>query len=201
MRIDAVFQSSYLHPPQAISVPKHEGIPEIAGPAYVPSQNNYSTPSVLVGISPQGWDAYKRYSAGENPAAQPNQAQKNDIQNILKMISGTPETKGVPEVTECQTCKNRKYQDRSNDPSVSFQSPTHVSPGQSGLAVASHEGEHVAHEQANAEREGRKVISQTVTLSSSICPECGCIYISGGVTRTITKSEGNSPEIPEPEKS
>jgi hypothetical protein len=194
MRIDAVFQSSYLHPPQTVSVP-NDGIPEIP----VPSQNKYYTPSVIVDISPQGWEAYKRYSAGENPVEQVNQ--KNGIQNILKMITGTPETKSVPEIKECQTCKNRKYQDRSNDPSVSFQAPTHISPGQSGLAVASHEGEHVAHEQVNAERESRKVISQTVTLSTSICPECGCIYISGGVTRTITKGEGNSSEIPESEKS
>jgi ribosomal protein L32 len=201
MRIDAGFQSNYFHPPQAIPAPKHDGIPEIAAPAYAPSQNNYSTPSVIVDISPQGWEAYKRYTAGEAPIAQTNPAQENGIQNILRVINESPETKGVPGVTECQTCKSRKYQDRSNDPSVSFQSPTHISPGQSGLAVASHEGEHVAHEQANAKREGRKVVSQTVTLSTSICPECGCTYISGGVTRSITKNEGNSPEVPEPEKS
>jgi hypothetical protein len=201
MRIDAVSQSNYLHPPQAILVPKHDGIPENAVPAYVPSQNNYSTPSVIVDISPQGWEASKRYSAGEAPITQAGPAQNNGIQNILRVINESSETKAVPEVKECQTCKNRKYQDSSNDPSVSFQSPTHISPGQSGLTVASHEREHVAHEQANAEREGRKVVSQTVTLSTSICPECGCSYISGGVTRSITKNEGNSPEIPEPEKS
>jgi ribosomal protein L32 len=202
MRIDAAFQSkNYLHPPQAISVPKHDRIPENAASAYVPPQNNYSTPAVIVDISPQGWEAYKRYSASEPPIAQAGPAQKNGIQNIIRVINESPETKAVPEVTECQTCKNRKYQDHSNDPSVSFQSPTHISPGQSGLVVASHEGEHVAHEQANAEREGRKVVSQTVTLSTSICPECGSTYISGGVTRSITKNEGNSPEIPESEKS
>lgn len=29
---------------------------------------------------------------------------------------------------ECQTCKNRKYQDGSNDPGVSFKAATHVAP-------------------------------------------------------------------------
>jgi hypothetical protein len=95
-------------------------------------------------------------------------------------------------LTECQTCKNRKYQDSSDDPSVSFQAPTHISPGQSAALVSAHEGEHVSNEQAKADREGRKVVSQTVTLESSICPECGRIYISGGTTRTVTVKDNDN---------
>ena len=95
----------------------------------------------------------------------------------------------VFEVHECQTCKNRKYQDSSSDPSVSFQSPTHLNPGQAAGAVASHESEHVAHEQARAEREDRQIISQSVTIHTAICPECGRVYVSGGVTRTITANK------------
>ena len=52
-----------------------------------------------------------------------------------------------------------------------------------------HELEHVAHEQAKAQREDRKVVSQTVALHTDICPECGRVYVSGGTTRTVTKAD------------
>ena len=100
-----------------------------------------------------------------------------------------PEIKGISEameVKECQTCKNRKYVDGSDDPSVSYQSPTHISPEQSASKVMAHEREHVTNEQAKAQKEDRKVVSQTVSLSTAICPECGKVYVSGGVTRTVT---------------
>lgn len=62
----------------------------------------------------------------------------------------------------------------------------------------SHEQEHVGNEQANARQEGREVISQSVRLFTSVCPECGKAYVSGGETRTTTaskpqKNEANSP--------
>lgn len=89
---------------------------------------------------------------------------------------------------ECKTCKNRKYQDGSNDPGVSFKSPTKINPDQSARVVRSHENEHVVREKINAEREGREIVSQTVVLRTSVCPECGRIYVSGGVTRTVTRN-------------
>ena len=58
----------------------------------------------------------------------------------------------------------------------------------------SHEREHVSNEQAKAQRDDRRVVSQTVTLSMSTCPECGRVYISGGVTRTVTAKD-NSKEL------
>lgn len=90
---------------------------------------------------------------------------------------------------ECETCKNRKYQDGSNDPGVSFKTPTKLSPDKAASAVRAHENEHVTREQANARRENRKVVSQSVSYHSAICPECGQSYISGGTTRTVTKGE------------
>ena len=107
----------------------------------------------------------------QNPQNQPNRQQPG------KDVSGV--------TTECKTCSSRKYKDISNDPSVSFQSPTHISPGQSAAMVSSHENEHVSSEKAKAAEEGREIISQTVTLSTAICPECKRVYISGGVTRTV----------------
>jgi hypothetical protein len=197
-----------------------QSIPEAAGPVSVPREINLNKPPVEVTISPEGWAAYGRYKTEPalNPAAQTEASQKNGLPATLPSPKGEGSPPGVPKVIfkdnaqdggtkeigdifkpyECQTCKNRKYQDSSSDPSVSYQSPTHIAPNQAGAAVASHESEHVAHEQAKAEREGRKIVSQTVSLSTSICPECGRIYISGGVTRTITANKQDIiPEVPE----
>ncbi len=41
-------------------------------------------------------------------------------------------------------------------------------------------------EQAKAQRENRRVVSQSVTIHNDICPECGKVYVSGGTTRTVT---------------
>lgn len=89
----------------------------------------------------------------------------------------------------CETCENRRYQDDSDDSSVSFQTPTKLTPQQAAMAVPAHEGEHVHNEQARADRDGRKVISQSVRIHTSICPECGRVYVSGGTTTTVTASE------------
>ena len=32
------------------------------------------------------------------------------------------------------------------------------------------------------------MVSQSVTLHTDICPECGDVYVSGGTTRTVTKA-------------
>lgn len=89
---------------------------------------------------------------------------------------------------ECQTCKNRKYQDGSDDSGVSFQTPTKVAPQSAGAAVRSHEQEHVSRNRSKAKREGREIVSQSVTIHTNICPECGRVYVSGGTTRTATRN-------------
>ena len=93
---------------------------------------------------------------------------------------------------ECQTCQNRRYQDGSDDSGVSFQTPTKVAPQAAGAAVRSHEQEHVSRNQAKAEREGKEIVSQTVTIHTGICPECGRVYVSGGTTRTTTRDKQDS---------
>lgn len=90
---------------------------------------------------------------------------------------------------ECQTCEKRKYQDGSDDMGVSFQTPTNVKPEMAASAVRGHEMEHVYREQAKADREGREVVSQTVTMHTEICPECGKSYVSGGTTETVTRAK------------
>lgn len=92
----------------------------------------------------------------------------------------------------CHTCENRRYQDGSNDPGVSFKAPTKIDPKNAAAAVAGHEKEHVFREQAKAQRENKKVVSQSVSYSTDICPECHQVYVSGGVTRTTTKTQPES---------
>ena len=101
---------------------------------------------------------------------------------------------------KCETCEQRKYQDGSDDSSVSYQTPTRIDPDMAASAVRGHEMEHVSHEQAKAQQEGRKVVRQTVTLHTGVCPECGKAYVSGGTTRTVTKAETEQPAQQEGEE-
>lgn len=94
-------------------------------------------------------------------------------------------------VIDCGTCASRTYQDGSDDASVSFQAPTHLTPGQAETAVMSHEMEHVVNEQAYAREDGREVVGQSVQIFREICPECGVSYVSGGVTKTATVGKSN----------
>ena len=100
----------------------------------------------------------------------------------------------------CKTCASRTYKDGSDDPTVSYQTATHISPEAAAGAVLAHENEHVGREQAEATKEGRQVLSQTVTLQMSCCPECGRPYVSGGKTVTITAPADDSAESTDPER-
>lgn len=93
----------------------------------------------------------------------------------------TPGRKSSP--AECETCKNRKYQDGS-DEMVSFKSAAHISPQASASRVRAHEQEHVSNAYTKAAKNGGKVLSANVTLKTAICPECGSSYVAGGTTAT-----------------
>ncbi len=93
---------------------------------------------------------------------------------------------GKVEASQCQTCKSRKYVDQSNE-SVSYKSPTHISPQQSFAAVAAHEQEHVANAVKEGKQAGKELVSASVSLQMDICPECGTPYVAGGVTTTQIK--------------
>lgn len=92
--------------------------------------------------------------------------------------------KSSPE--ECETCKNRKYRDGSNE-MVSFKSATHLSPGAAASAVRAHEQEHVSNAYKKAATDNGKVINASVSIHTAICPECGRSYVSGGTTNTQIK--------------
>lgn len=116
-----------------------------------------------IGNQPNTW------MSGGNPGASTSRA------------SGSKSSQG-----ECQTCKNRKYQDGS-DEMVSFKSAAHISPNASGSRVRAHEQEHVNNAYKKAAMGNGKVVSAAVSIQTSVCPECGRTYVSGGETNTQIK--------------
>ena len=116
-------------------------------------------------------DYYNNYQVG-SPSANAKEVEK--ASGI-----GASSTPG-----ECQTCKERKYVDGSNE-NVSFKAATHVSPDVAPSAVRAHEGEHVANAYDKATQGNGKVLSASVSIHTSICPECGRSYVSGGTTKTM----------------
>ncbi|MCC6729349.1 MAG: hypothetical protein IT208_08415 [Chthonomonadales bacterium] len=110
---------------------------------------------------------------------------------------GAGATGGAPTITECQTCKERRYQDRSEDPGVSFKAATHVSREAAAAAVTAHESEHVRREQRRTREEGREIAYQTVRIFMAACPECGRTYVAGGLTRTVTRAASGSRTEPQ----
>jgi len=84
---------------------------------------------------------------------------------------------------ECETCKRRKYQDGSNE-MVSFKAAGHIDPDNAASVVMSHEQEHVANAYQKADTGNGEVVRASVRLKTSVCPECGRTYISGGETNT-----------------
>lgn len=133
----------------------------------------------------------------------PKAADGSHLRNGGARAGGTPSSEKGQESAllgrkfdrnECQTCKRRRYQDGSDDPGVSFKTPQHISPDAAPSAVRAHEMEHVYREQASAQREQREVVSQSVTIHTGICPECGRVYVSGGTTRTVTRDKSDEVE-------
>lgn len=113
----------------------------------------------------------------------------------LKAVYGEKKLKAMG-IMDCATCAERRYVDGSNDGAVSFKTPGKIAPEASAAVVMSHEMEHVSNERADAAASGREVVSQSVSLHASICPECGISYVAGGTTRTVTrgKQEYQPPE-------
>ena len=121
----------------------------------------------------------------------------NKIEDLEKKIGNLQQRlkkmrpSGEQDDGKCETCENRKYQDGSNDPGVSFKTASKIS-GNAEAAVRGHEYEHVNRNQAKAAREDKEIVYQSVTLSRAICPECGKSYVSGGETVTVTQDKPES---------
>lgn len=88
--------------------------------------------------------------------------------------------------SECETCKNRKYQDGS-DENVSFKAAAHIDPNAAASAVMGHEQEHVSNAYTKAAKDGGEVVNVSVSIHTAVCPECGRTYVSGGTTSSVIK--------------
>ncbi|MBD5453360.1 MAG: hypothetical protein HDR30_03405, partial [Lachnospiraceae bacterium] len=71
-----------------------------------------------------------------------------------------------------------------SDENVSFKSASHISPDAAASRVRSHEQEHVSNAYKKAAQNNGEVVSCNVAIHTSVCPECGRTYVSGGTTST-----------------
>ena len=139
---------------------------------------------------------YPMYNAGAvSGVRKPDMVTRGSDGTAQATVDGVKDAASSKRVEkgECQTCKNRKYVDGSNEGDVSFKSPTHISPNNAAAAVMSHEQEHVSNAVAEGNQEGKELLNVSVALHTSVCPECGRVYVSGGTTNsTIRSTVGNS---------
>ncbi|TAH66349.1 MAG: hypothetical protein EWM47_10295, partial [Anaerolineaceae bacterium] len=131
------------------------------------------------------------YTVGNVSIANPTKAvdKVNNVNPVGRDKISVSETRPA----ECQTCKNRKYVDASNDSNVSFKTPTHVSPESSHAMVSAHEQEHVSNAYSTASQKDGRVVYASVSLKMSVCPECHTPYVAGGVTRSQIKYDASNP--------
>ena len=131
----------------------------------------------------------ERENYRKNAESAANDKKISELDNRLKNLQERLDKLNGKQDGECQTCENRKYQDASDDPGVSFKSASKVGPEGAAAAVRGHEYEHVYRNQAKAAREGKEVVYQSVRIKTAICPECGDSYVAGGETTTVTKTK------------
>lgn len=137
-----------------------------------------------IGYGTSAYAGYTGYSSANAQAGKP-------VVNPGESTMVAPGRKSSP--AECETCKNRKYQDGS-DEMVSFKSAAHISPEASASRVRAHEQEHVSNAYKKAAQGNGKVLAANVTLKTAICPECGRSYTAGGTTTTkISYSDESNP--------
>lgn len=152
-----------------------------AASGFYPNYSDYRNP-----FSPQS-----RMSAGQiAPLSGGEQTTINPLTGEEEKSANPDEIKKAgrrssPE--ECQTCKERKYQDGSDEGNVSFKNASHISPESAGAKVRAHEGEHVSNAYKKAAQNNGKVLNASVSIHTSICSECGRTYVSGGETNTTIK--------------
>ena len=138
-------------------------------------------------IGPVGSNPYNAYMVGAmsySPAGATGVDAARESKPIVNPGESTevaPGRKSSP--AECKTCKERKYQDGS-DEMVSYKGATHISPESSVAKVMAHEQEHVANAYSKAAKAGGKVLQASVQIKMAICPECGRAYSAGGCTTT-----------------
>ena len=138
----------------------------------------------IIGAIGSGYSPYRSAAVGTSAVA--------GTKPILNPNASTAKAPvRVSSPAECETCKNRKYQDGS-DEMVSFKSAQHISPQSAPARVRGHEAEHVSNAYKDAAMNNGKVLQASVSLKTAVCPECGRTYVCGGETTTKIKYENES---------
>lgn len=135
-------------------------------------------------------DEYERKNETESSAengAKISSLEKR-INNLQQRLDKLKAKETEKDNGECQTCKNRKYRDGSDDPGVSFKTAGKIPSANAEAVVRGHEYEHVNRNQAKAAREDKEIVYQSVVIKHGICPECGDTYVTGGQTTTVTRT-------------
>jgi hypothetical protein len=142
--------------------------------------------SIIGGIG-SGYGAYMGAYGMGMPASYTSAGAASETEAPKAILNPGESTKANPgkrvSPAECETCKNRKYQDGS-DEMVSFKTAQHISPESAGARVRGHEAEHVSNAYKDAAMNNGKVLQASVSLKTAVCPECGRVYVSGGETCT-----------------
>ncbi len=137
----------------------------------------------IIGAVNSGYGAVGFFGAPGTTDASKAEGSK-PILNPSESTEVQPGKKSSP--AECQTCKERKYQDGS-DEMVSFKTAQHISPQAAAARVRGHEAEHVSNAYKDAAQHNGKVLQASVSIKTAVCPECGRTYVSGGETATKIK--------------
>ncbi len=144
----------------------------------------------MIGAIGGGYNAYAGaglFAAGGSASTAAGTAAAEGSKPILNPNESTQKAPGkLSSPAECETCKNRKYQDGS-DEMVSFKSAQHISPNAAAARVRGHEAEHVSNAYKDAAQNNGKVLQASVSIKTAVCPECGRVYVSGGETATKIK--------------
>lgn len=135
-------------------------------------------------------DDYERQKDTDDSAAVDEKIAnlENRINNLQLRLDKLKSNQDEKDDGKCETCENRKYQDGSDDPGVSFKTAGRIDPANAEAVVRSHEYEHVNRNQDKADREDKEIVYQSVVIKHGICPECGSSYVEGGQTTTVTKT-------------
>ena len=163
--------------------------PETAPPSNLPA---FFTPADTPSAPAASPDALPPPTIPQNTSIPGGGSPSSDKPSFKTQDIGEFKFDPVKPKGECKTCESRRYVDRSDDSSVSYQTPTKLNPGTAAASVASHENEHVTHEKGKAQREGREIVNQTVTFTYDTCPECGRSFVSGGNTHTTSVKKADT---------
>jgi len=147
----------------------------------------------ISGINPYGnYNLYLSYGANSyqnklsmNPISGIGAVDSKPTLNPTEDTRVNPGKKSSP--AECETCRERKYKDGSDEGNVSFKAASHVSPTAAGTAVRAHENQHVSNAYKKAADGNGQVLKASVSIKTAVCPECGRSYVSGGETNTMIK--------------